>query len=57
MKQVVQVYRRIHKNPVDVPIDELLNFLVMLAISNTYYKDFDDKSRVFVEKAIDLVEE
>ena len=51
------MYRRIHKNPVDVPIDELLNFLVMLAISNTYYKDFDDKSRVFVEKAIDLVEE
>jgi hypothetical protein len=54
---MVQVYRRIHKTPHDVPIDELLNFLVTLAISNTYYKDFDEKSVRFVEQAIDIVEE
>jgi len=57
IKQMVQVYRRVHKTPADVPTDELLNFLVTLAISNTYYKDFDDKSAKFVEHAINIIEE
>lgn len=36
--------------------DDLLNYLVLLAISNTYYRDFDEKSKAFIESAIDLVE-
>jgi hypothetical protein len=29
----------------------------MLAISNTYYRDFDEKSKQFIEQAIDYIEE
>jgi len=28
----------------------------MLAVSNTFYKDFDEKSRIFIDQALDLVE-
>ena len=28
----------------------------MLAVSNSFYKDFDDKSRLFIDSALDLVE-
>jgi hypothetical protein len=34
-----------------------LNLLVTLAISNTYYGDFDEKSKIFVESALDLIED
>lgn len=34
----------------------MLDFLVMLAISNTFYRDFDEKSRLFIDAALDLVE-
>lgn len=53
----MQVYRRIYKTPDLVPIEELLNFLVMLAISNSYYNDFDEKSKVFIKTALDIVQE
>lgn len=53
----MQVYRRIHKSPEGLETDEILNFLVMLAVSNTYYRDFDEKSRQFIDKALDLVED
>jgi hypothetical protein len=51
------VYRRIYKHPKDCDIDELLNFLVVLGISNTYYGDFDEKSKVFIETALDIIED
>ena len=38
-------------------MSQLLDFLTVLAISNAYFKDFDPKSQLFVEAAIDLVEE
>ena len=34
-----------------------MDFLTTLAASNAYYKDFDPKSRNFVEEALDIVEE
>jgi len=37
-------------------MDQLLDFLVMLAVSNTFYKDFDEKSKLFIDAALDLVE-
>ena len=37
-------------------MDQLLDFLVMLAISNTFYRDFDEKSRLFIDAALDLVD-
>lgn len=57
IQQLVQVYRRIHKSPDGLDSEEILNFLVMLAVSNTYYRDFDEKSRLFIDKALDLVED
>ena len=38
-------------------VDELLNYLVTLAVSNSRYQDFDLKSNDFVERALDLMEE
>lgn len=57
MEQLTQVYRRIYKTPQECDINNLLNLLVTLAISNTYYGDFDEKSKIFVEAALDLIEE
>jgi hypothetical protein len=37
-------------------MEELLNFLVVLAISKTYYEDFDEKSKLFIDQALDIVE-
>ena len=53
MEQITQVLRRIYKNPVHLDSDELLNYLVTLAISNARYQDFDLKSKEFVERALD----
>ena len=57
-KEVVNVIRQVLKNCVldEIDIDQLLDFLVMLAVSNSFYKDFDDKSRLFIDSALDLVE-
>lgn len=53
MEQITQVLRRIYKNPAHLDSDELLNYLVTLAISNARYQDFDLKSKEFVERALD----
>lgn len=57
MEQVTQVFRRIYKHPKECDINNLLNYLVTLAVSNTYYGDFDEKSKIFVEAALDIVED
>ena len=49
--------RRIYKDPKNMAVDELLNYLVTLAVSNSRYQDFDLKSNDFVERALDLMEE
>lgn len=56
MSLMTQVLRRIYKEPKNVETDDLLNFLVTMAISNARYSDFDVKSREFVEKSIELIE-
>ena len=57
MEQVSQVLRRIYKEPEEVETDQLLPFLVTLAVSNARYNDFDLKSRNFIDRALDLIEE
>ena len=56
MEQVTQVLRRIYKEPANVDTDQLLNFLVTLAVSNSRFSDFDIKSKEFVERALDKIE-
>jgi len=56
VEQLTQVFRRIHRSPAECDMEELLNFLVVLAISKSYYQDFDEKSRIFIDQALDLVE-
>ena len=56
MSLMTQVLRRIYKEPKNVETDDLLNFLVTMAISNARYSDFDVKSKEFVEKSIELIE-
>ena len=56
MEQITQVMRRIYKNPNQVDKNQILNFLVTLAVSNARYTDFDLKSKDFVEKALDIIE-
>jgi len=50
------VLRRIYKSPEQLDQDQLLNFLVTLAVSNSRYQDFDMKSKEFVERALDVIE-
>ena len=49
--------RRIYKDPINVETDLLLDFMVILAISNTRYQDYDIKSNEFVERALNLISE
>ena len=56
MEQVTQVLRRLYKDPKFVDSDQLLNFLVTLAVSNARFSDFDIKSKEFVERALDHIE-
>ena len=56
IEQLTQVFRRIYRTPSECDIEELLNFLVVLAISKSYYQDFDEKSKVFIDQALDYIE-
>jgi hypothetical protein len=38
-------------------IKHLLNYMVSLALSNAYYKEFDEKSVEFVESSLNLIEQ
>jgi len=51
------VFRRIHKEPAEVPTEELLDFLVLLSFSDRYYGDFDPKSKAFVDESLNFVED
>ncbi len=46
--------RRIYKEPQKIETDDLLNYLVALAVSNARFQDFDVKSKDFVDRALDL---
>ena len=56
IEQMSQVLRRIYKQPSEVPMTQLLDYLVLLAVSNSYYGDFDEKTKAFIDGALDLVE-
>lgn len=56
MMTITQVLRRIYKEPETMETEELLNYLVTMAIGQARYSDYDVKSKQFVEKAIALVE-
>lgn len=56
MEQITQVLRRIYKEPENLGKEQLLNYLVVLAVSNSRYSDFDVKSKDFVERALDQIE-
>ena len=49
--------RRIYKSPKECDPDMLLDYLVTLATSSCFYDEFDDKTRVWIREAIDLIEE
>jgi predicted transcriptional regulator YdeE len=46
----------VHKDVSQVPIDELLNLLLFISVSETFYKDFDDKQVVYINQALDIIE-
>lgn len=55
--KLTQLFRRLYKTPDQVPsTSQLLDYLVVLALSNAYYPEFDPKSVEFVEQAINLIE-
>ena len=53
---IAQVLRRLYKCPSEMPQEQLLNFLVMLAISKDFYVDFDVKSKNWIEEAITFID-
>ena len=49
MPLLVQLFRRLLQTPAEVEdIDDLLNFMLMLALSNTMTSELDKKSQDFV---------
>lgn len=56
IEQIVQIFRRVHKDASQVPTDELLNLLLFISVSETFYKDFDDKQVVYINQALDIIE-
>ena len=49
--------RRVYKQPEQVEPSLLLDYLVMLAISGRNFSEFEAKSVVFIERALELVED
>jgi hypothetical protein len=39
-----------------VDTSQLLDYLVCLALSGSYYKEFDEKSKDFIEKSLELID-
>lgn len=57
IKRLVLALRVLNPDPREMNSQVILNFLVLLSSSSTYYKNFDAKSIEFVEKCLDIVEE
>jgi hypothetical protein len=54
---VTQVFRRLYKTPDLIPeFSMLLDYFIVLSLSNAYFKDFDEKSVEFIEAGFDLIE-
>ena len=54
--RLTQTVRRIYKSPQELPTTQVLDFLVLLAVQNASYKDFDPKSKAFVEECLEYIE-
>jgi hypothetical protein len=57
MKKITTVVRRLYKTPQAMEQTELLDFLVVLSLSDNNYLDFDSKSKAFIDEALDLIDE
>lgn len=57
IKKLVMALRLLQKNPRKLDEQLILDFLVMLSISDTYYKSMDAKSVKYVEDMLDIIEE
>ena len=59
MLKLTQIFRRIYKKPQDVEdISTLLDFALLLALSNSPYKDeFDQKSVKFIEASLSCIDD
>ena len=57
VEKLTQVFRRIYKSPEDVEIDTLLDFAMVLAISNSPYEEYDSKSKKFIIDTLDFIED
>jgi len=57
MKKLIMALRLIHPDPKQLDKQLILDFLVMLSISDDYYKSMDAKSVKYVENMLDIIEE
>jgi hypothetical protein len=55
-KKLTQTIRRVYKTPSELEIDSLLDFALILAISNANFDGFDAKSKAYVEQTLDTIE-
>jgi len=44
IEKLSQVLRRVYKNPESMELPMLLDYLVVLALSNSFYKAYDEKT-------------
>ena len=57
LSKLTQVFRRIYKKPDKIEdINMILDYLITLALSDAYYKDFEEKDVAFVTQCIDIIE-
>ena len=56
IEKLTQVLRRIYHTPEEVDVSELLDYLVLLALSRKYYKEFDEKSIAFIDASLEYIE-
>ena len=56
-QKLTQTLRRVYKTPAEVEdISILLDFTIILALTNTAYEEFEPKSKEFVEQCLEKIE-
>lgn len=57
MKKLTLALRVLYPIPSEANTKLILNYLMLLSLSGSYYKEFEDKSIAYIERCLDVVEE
>ena len=57
MRKMIMAMRLLYPDPKQLDKELTLDFLILLSISDTYYKSMDKRSVAYVEEMLDIVED